>query len=319
MARVSSSGTLPFDDPAVQLAHRTAIRSIERVVAEVVPPTEPAAALRRVAELFAGGGVLVITGAGVSTDSGIPDYRGPRGSLTRHRPMTFQEFRHHPAAARRYWARSYVGWRVMTAAAPNRTHFALAELEGAGLVDHLVTQNVDGLHLAAGSRRVTPLHGDLAQVICLDCGRGEDRRELDRRFAAANPGFLERVSLDPAAVNPDGDVVLPETMVEEFHMVGCLACGSKRLKPDVVYFGESVPAVRKQAAADAAARARAVVTVGTSLAVMSRYRLVLDAARRGVPIAVVNGGPSRADAKAEVVWRTGVAPAFDAVLDALEL
>ncbi|WP_235503693.1 Sir2 family NAD-dependent protein deacetylase [Curtobacterium sp. S6] len=305
------------DDPTLSNAHRAALRSIARVVEETAPSTPPDEALERIVSMMREGPALVLTGAGVSTDSGIPDYRGPHGSLTRHRPMTYQEFRHDPAASHRYWARSFVGWRLMHRAAPNRVHFAIAELEHAGYVSGVVTQNVDGLHHTAGSRRLVALHGDLSTVVCLNCGALEDRPGLDARLEAANPGYLDSVELDPNLVNPDGDVELTSTWVDRFRMVGCLACGSHMLKPDVVYFGEPVPGARKRAARELLRESSGLVVAGSSLAVMSGLRLALDALRAGQPLAVVNGGPGRADSRAGVVWRTSVAPAFDALLDEL--
>ncbi|MFS0469834.1 Sir2 family NAD-dependent protein deacetylase, partial [Corynebacterium striatum] len=163
---------MAFQDPGIALAHRSALRSIQRVVSETTEPTPHAA--ERVAEQLRAGGVMVLTGAGVSTDSGVPDYRGPQGSLSRHTPMTYQEFRYDSAASHRYWARSFVGWRVMDAARPNRTHYALVELECAGLLSGIVTQNVDGLHKEAGTETLIPLHGDMEHVVCLNCGYAED-------------------------------------------------------------------------------------------------------------------------------------------------
>lgn len=303
----------------VALAHRSALRSIARVVDETGVHTDQEVALQEVAGQLERGGVLVITGAGVSTDSGIPDYRGPHGSLGRHRPMTYQEFRYDPAASHRYWARSFVGWREMAGRRPNVTHFAVAELEDAGAVSGVVTQNVDGLHAAAGSRNLLTLHGDLSRVICLKCGHTEDRRHLDARLTAANPGYLEEIRLDPTQVNPDGDVSLDDVHVARFRMVGCEVCGSLLLKPDVVYFGEPVPQERKDRAAQMLAEASSVLVAGSSLAVMSGYRLVLDAQKQGKTVSVINGGPGRADARVDVLWRTSVAPAFLSLLDELGL
>lgn len=308
-----------FFDPAINDSHRSALRSIRRVVAETAEPTPPELALPQVARQLAEGSALVLTGAGVSTDSGIPDYRGPRGSLSRHRPMTFQEFSHDPAASHRYWARSFVGWRQMDDASPNRTHFALVELERAGYLSGVVTQNVDGLHRAAGSGNLLHLHGDLDTVMCLDCGHREDRRIFGERLEAVNPGYLASIAFDPSMVNPDGDVTLPQSAVDRFVMVGCVRCGSVRLKPDVVYFGEPVPAARKERAAAMLDHAASLLVVGSSLAVMSGYRFVLEARRQGKRVAVVNGGPGRADTRVDVLWRTPVGPAFDALLDELGL
>lgn len=308
-----------FPDPAINDSHRAALRSIARVVDETATPTPPEEALPQIVDQFQQGPVLVLTGAGVSTDSGIPDYRGPRGSLSRHRPMTYQEFCHDPAASQRYWARSFVGWREMDVAAPNRTHYALVELERAGYLHGLITQNVDGLHRAAGSERLLHLHGDLDTVMCLDCGHREDRRRFSARLEDVNPGYLESIVLDTTMVNPDGDVTLPQSAVDRFRMIGCLRCGSVRLKPDVVYFGEPVPAQRKQQARNMLTTAASLLVVGSSLAVMSGYRFILDAQRQAKAVSVINGGPGRADGRVDVLWRTPVAPAFDALLDALSL
>ncbi|MCP3425475.1 NAD-dependent protein deacetylase [Rothia sp. AR01] len=306
-----------LDDARIGTAHRAALRSIGRVVEETAVPTPPGEALEGIAGMLEEGPALVLTGAGVSTDSGIPDYRGPRGSLRNHRPMTYQEFRHDEAATHRYWARSFVGWRLMNRARPNRVHYALAELELEGRVSGVVTQNVDGLHARAGSRRLVTLHGDLDAIVCLSCGAVEDRAHLDGRLRELNPGYLESVELDPSQVNPDGDVELTADRVAQFRMAGCLVCGSHLLKPDVVYFGEPVPAERKAASARMLADSASVLVAGSSLAVMSGLRIVLDALRQGKPVAVVNGGPGRADTRADYLWRTPVAPAFDALLDRL--
>ncbi|WP_277102417.1 Sir2 family NAD-dependent protein deacetylase [Corynebacterium vitaeruminis] len=302
-----------MDDPAVALAHASALRSIARVVEEKVAPTPPGEALERVTAQLRAGDVLVVTGAGVSTDSGIPDYRGPRGSLSRQRPMTYQEFRYDPAALHRYWARSFVGWRHMDSARPNRVHELIALWEGKGLVSGVVTQNVDGLHQAAGSRNVVALHGDLSTVVCLSCGFHEPRRSFDARLEAANPGYLESIRVEASMVNPDGDVTLGEEDVARFRLLGCLRCGSRLLKPDVVYFGEPVPVARKEKAAALLAGSRSVLVAGSSLAVMSGLRIVIDAQRQGKEVAVVNGGPGRADERVDTVWRTQLRPALEAV------
>ncbi|APT91620.1 NAD-dependent protein deacetylase [Corynebacterium phocae] len=304
-------------DPAVKLAHESALRSIARVVEETTPPT--ADAPTKVTRLIAQGGVMVLTGAGVSTDSGVPDYRGPRGSLSRHRPMTYQEFSHDPAASHRYWARSFVGWRVMNRAQPNRTHYALVELERAGLVGGIVTQNVDGLHAQAGTGNLVTLHGNLDHVACLDCGALESRPNLDARLEGLNPRFLERWAVADDQVNPDGDVDLTPAAVAQFVMAGCLNCGSKKLKPDVVYFGEPVPPARRDAAFEMLDGSKSLLVAGSSLAVMSGYRFMLHALKTGKEVAVINGGPGRGDAKATYLWRTAVGPAFDYVLDELGL
>ncbi|MCY1159262.1 MAG: NAD-dependent protein deacetylase [Citricoccus sp.] len=311
---VTSGSSLRPGHPAAD-GHRAALRSIARVVEDSAPLQDPEVARSGIRELLAGAAPLVITGAGVSTDSGIPDYRGPGGSLHRHRPMTYQEFRHDDGARHRYWARSFVGWRQMDTAEPNQSHHILAGWQREGLLAGVVTQNVDGLHTAVGTPGLVALHGDLDRVVCLRCGAVEDRRDFDARLVAANPGYLEAVRVDPELVNPDGDVTLGQEWVDRFTMAGCRVCGSVELKPDVVYFGESVPAERKAAAREAFERAGSVLAIGTSLAVMSGFRFVLDAERAGKPVAVINGGPTRGDTRATFRWRTRVAPAL-AWLDA---
>ncbi|ART20169.1 NAD-dependent protein deacetylase [Corynebacterium striatum] len=306
-------------DPAVELAHKSALRSIECVVTEIAEPTQPGLALSDVAKQLRAGGVMVLTGAGVSTESGVPDYRGPKGSLSRHRPMTYQEFRHDPAASHRYWARAFVGWRVMDAARPNRTHYALVELERAGLLSGLVTQNVDGLHKEAGQNNVVALHGDMQHVMCLNCGNAEERELFDVRAEILNPGFLARWVVSEDQVNPDGDVALSQEAVDEFVMPPCVVCGSLLLKPDVVYFGEPVPAAKKDAAYEILAGSRSLLVVGSSLAVMSGFRFVLDAKKAGKRVSVINGGPGRGDDRVDTLWRTQVGPAFDELLDELSI
>ena len=258
------------------------------------------------AALVAGRGVVVLSGAGISTESGIPDYRGPQGALRRHAPMTYQEFTGSADGRRRYWARSFVGWRHVNRAGPNDGHRVVAALERAGFVDGVVTQNVDGLHAAAGSRAVVDLHGTLDRVVCLACGDLSDRAGLDDRMRTANPGFedVARAALArPGAdgeVNPDGDVALPDDAVAGFVVAPCLACGADALKPDVVFFGETVPRDRVERCLAMVDAARALVVLGSSLTVMSGYRFVLRAAERGTPVAIVNSGPTRGDAKASV-------------------
>lgn len=309
----------PRQDVGQDVGLESALRSIARVVEETTTPTDPSIAVKAIAQQLRQGGVLVITGAGVSTDSGIPDYRGPNGTLGRHRPMTYQEFRHDPAALRRYWARSFVGWRTMSVATPNRTHFALVELERAGLVDGIITQNVDGLHSQAGSQNLLTLHGDLDRVICLNCGHVEQRQHLDTRLGAANPRFLDTVRLDPSQVNPDGDVTLSDDDVHRFHLVGCKVCGSLLLKPDVVYFGETLPIQRREQADHMLATATSVLVAGSSLAVMSGFHLIVEAQKQGKYVSVINGGPGRADDRADILWRTQLAPAFLTLIDELGL
>jgi NAD-dependent SIR2 family protein deacetylase len=247
-------------------------------------------------DLLAEGDALVLSGAGLSTESGIPDYRGPTGARRRTSPMTYQEFTRSSAARRRYWARSHLGWRVIAGAAPNEGHRAVAALQRAGAVGSVITQNVDGLHQAAGATDVVELHGGLDRVVCLCCGAVSSRLELDARLRQANPGFGGSVD----RVNPDGDAEVPDSELDGFVVVDCLACGSGPLKPDVVFFGETVPKDRVRACFDRVDAARSVLVLGSSLTVMSGYRFVLHAARSGTPVAIVNQGPTRGDERADV-------------------
>lgn len=308
-----------FQDAVVDHAHQSALRSIARVVEETASHTPSAQALEEVAQQLREGGVMVLSGAGISTDSGVPDYRGPNGSLNRHRPMTYQEFRHDPAASQRYWARSFVGWRVMRQARPNRSHFALVELERAGMISGVVTQNVDGLHKQAGTRNLITIHGDMETVVCLACGYHEPRGDFDARLAAANPGYVDSVVVAAKEVNPDGDVTLSAEDIARFNMAGCQACGSALLKPDVVYFGESVPEQVKRAADKLLANSKSLLVAGSSLAVMSGLRFVLNARKAGKRVSVINGGPGRGDSRVDTLWRTQLGPAFDALIDELQI
>ncbi|MGY1783822.1 NAD-dependent protein deacetylase [Geodermatophilus sp. SYSU D00698] len=261
-----------------------------------LPAVRTADGLDELAGLVADGDVLVLSGAGLSTDSGIPDYRGATGSLRRHTPMTWQTFRRDPRGRHRYWARSYVGWPQMAAARPNAGHSAVARLQRAGLLAGVVTQNVDGLHQAAGARDVVELHGGLDRTVCLACGDVARRDELHRRLRAANPAFGPRAD----EVNPDGDAELPDEVLDGFVMVGCTACGDGPLKPDVVFFGETVPRDRVDTCFRMLEDSAGLLVLGSSLTVMSGYRFVLRAAELGIPVAVVNLGPTRGDAKVDV-------------------
>jgi NAD-dependent SIR2 family protein deacetylase len=271
-------------------------------VPDVVPASSAPAGgpdpsgLAALTSLVADGDVLVLSGAGLSTDSGIPDYRGATGSLRRHTPMTYQTFLRDSRGRHRYWARSFVGWRQIAAARPNDGHRAVAGLQAAGLLTGVITQNVDGLHQAAGARDVVELHGGLDRTVCLACGDLGSRAELDERLQEANPGFGPRAD----EVNPDGDVELPDDLLDGFVMVGCLACGGGPLKPDVVFFGETVPRPRVDTCFSLLEEAAALLVLGSSLTVMSGYRFVLRAEKLGIPVGIVTLGPTRGDAKADV-------------------
>jgi NAD-dependent SIR2 family protein deacetylase len=267
-----------------------------------VPAADPrrhmgeAVGIEVLADLVGDGDVVVLSGAGLSTDSGIPDYRGATGSLRRHSPMTYQTFIRDPRGRHRYWARSYVGWRQIREARPNAGHRAVGDLQSAGLIRGVITQNVDGLHQAGGARDVVELHGGLDRTVCLACGDTASRADLDERLQASNPHFGPRTD----EVNPDGDAELPDEVLDGFVMVECLACGDGPLKPDVVFFGETVPRDRVDHCFDLVEGAGSLLVLGSSLTVMSGYRFVLRAAKRGIPVAIVNAGPTRGDAKADV-------------------
>lgn len=234
--------------------------------------------------------VLVITGAGLSTASGIPAYRDAAGHWLRRDPILFQDFMASALVRRRYWARSYFGWQLMQQASPNPAHEALVALEQAGRLSLLVTQNVDGLHARAGSRALVELHGRLARVKCLDCAAESERDDVQRWLEALNPDWRPEV----LGYNPDGDAELDACAYPGFRVVDCVACGGT-LKPDVVFFGEPVPARRSSAVAEAMARSDGVLVVGSSLVVMSGYRIVRQAVASGLPVVAVNNGRTRAD------------------------
>ncbi|MDQ1743791.1 MAG: hypothetical protein QOE23_2130 [Pseudonocardiales bacterium] len=243
--------------------------------------------------------MLVLSGAGLSTESGIPDYRGPTGRRHPATPMTYQEFTGSPAARQRYWARSHRGWQRIEQAQPNDGHRAVARLQRAGLLSGVITQNVDGLHQAGGARDVIELHGGLNRVICLSCRAISPREELDERLAAANPGSRDVPVTGP--VKPDGDVELDGRAVEEFRLVDCLDCGAGPLKPDVVFFGENVPPERVARCYAVVEASRLLLVLGSSLTVASGFRFVRRAAARGVTVAIVNQGATRGDPLADVL------------------
>jgi NAD-dependent SIR2 family protein deacetylase len=268
-------------------------------------------------DVVAAGGVLVLSGAGLSTESGIPDYRGPTGLARRvsgSTPMTYQTFTGSAVARRRYWARSYLGWRHIAQAAPNHGHHAVAELSRRGLLTGIITQNVDGLHQAAGASEVTELHGSLHRVVCLSCGRRTSRSGLDRRLNAANPGWDAE---SPTLINPDGDAVLTAEAAESFQVVDCSSCQGV-LKPDVVFFGENVPRPRVQQCYDLIDRSRALLVLGSSLTVMSGLRFVRHAAKAYKPVAIINQGQTRGDAHAAVRADLPLGPALTQLAAELE-
>ncbi len=246
-------------------------------------------------ELLRGRRTVVLTGAGCSTESGIPDYRGPGTRARARNPIQHMEFLSRPEVRARYWARSLIGWPRFSTARPNAAHQALAELERNGQVLGLITQNVDRLHHAAGSERIIELHGALADVRCLSCGAREARWALQQRLLALNPGFVEQ----QVELRPDGDAELPLEAVRHFRVADCEHCGGA-LKPDVVFFGDNVPRPTVEAAFAMLEEGDALLVVGSSLAVFSGYRFVLRAAERHMPIGMINIGESRGDDLADV-------------------
>lgn len=252
--------------------------------------------------------LFVLTGAGCSTDSGIPDYRDRNGDWKRRQPVRYQEFISSERTRQRYWARSLLGWPAFARARPNATHTALARLEAAGYVHQLVTQNVDGLHQQAGNRRVIDLHGRLDAVICLDCRYRQPRETFQQALAHSNPDF----SALATTIGPDGDANLEDADFSRFQAPDCPQCAGM-LKPTVVFFGETVPKPRVERACQRLAEADALLVVGSSLMVFSGYRFCKLAANRGQPMAAINLGRTRADGE----WTLKVEQTCNVVLSEL--
>ncbi|MGI9248156.1 MAG: NAD-dependent protein deacetylase [Woeseiaceae bacterium] len=256
--------------------------------------------------------LAVLSGAGVSTASGIPDYRDRNGDWKHAEPIQYQDFVRDGRSRQRYWARSYIGWRRFSKARPNAAHYALADLEASGKVDTLITQNVDRLHSAAGSRRVIDLHGDLSKVRCLGCNRIRARFDYQQELKAANPGWHSQVF----RYTPDGDAELADNSHHEFSVPACVECDGI-VKPDVVMFGESVPKDRVHDATTAIDRADALLVVGSSLMLFSGYRFARQAAEQRKPIAIVNHGQTRADEIASLKVEADCARALSTALELL--
>jgi len=273
-------------------------------------PAELSAVVARTAELLAGRRIALLTGAGISTDSGIPAYRG-EGARTRSDPMTIQRYLGDEAARRRYWVGGHLGWRAFARAEPNPGHVALAEMESTGHVSGVITQNVDGLHLRAGSSHVIEVHGTMRRVLCLRCGQVFDRRDIATQIEDRNPWITvpENVKLAP-----DGDV-LPES-TEGFVVPSCTVCEGM-LKPDVVFFGEYVPLDRFKAAESLLRSSDAMIVAGSSLVVNSGVRLVERARRRSIPLVIINREPTRADAWADVTIAAGTSDVLPALQELL--
>ncbi len=281
-------------------------------------PDEPTtavdtAALDDAVRVLRGRRITALTGAGISTDSGIPDYRGP-GSPQRT-PMTHQQFVGDEDFRRHYWARNHVGWRRVHRTRPNAGHRALTRLEEAGVLVGVITQNVDLLHEEAGTRHVVDLHGRYDRVVCLDCGRVVSREHLAARLDALNPGFVESIGpVDDIETAPDADAVVASTA--HFQTAPCEFCGGV-LKPDIVYFGETVPRERVAEAYAMVDAADALLVVGTSLHVHSGLRFVRHAAQAGKPVVIVNRGATRGDRYATVRVDAGASETLTALAEAL--
>lgn len=259
---------------------------------------ELAAGIENTVDLLRGRRIAVLTGAGISTDSGIPAYRG-EGAPTRADPMTGQRYLADEAARRRYWLGGHLGWRAFASAQPNAGHIALAEMERDQIVSGVITQNVDGLHLRAGSSRVVEVHGTMRRVLCLHCGQVFDRRDIAAQIEDLNPWITVPENIE---MNPDGDVA-PERS-DSFVIPSCTVCRGM-LKPDVVFFGEFVPTDRFRAAESLLRSSDALIVAGSSLVVNSGVRLVERARRRGIPLIIINHEPTRADPWAHAVLNGG--------------
>jgi NAD-dependent SIR2 family protein deacetylase len=267
-------------------------------------------ALSDVLDVLADRRAVVLTGAGVSTDSGIPDYRGPDSPA--RTPMTYDVFRSGPQAQRRYWSRAFTGWQHMGGAVPNDGHRALVELERLGAIRGLITQNVDGLHTRAGSERVIDLHGRIDEVVCLDCADITPRARLQGRLAVLNPAYAGADTSD-VEIAPDGDAQVGDR--GDFVVAACERCGG-RLKPHVVFFGENVPKPRVAQAIAEVDAADALLVVGSSLTVMSGLRFVRQAAKSGTPVVIVNRGTTRGDDLADVKLEEGCSQTLQALVAA---
>lgn len=281
-----------------------------------MPHPTPWLGFEALVELLSGCKTVVLSGAGVSTESGIPDYRGPETADKDHDPIRYREFLESEDIRRHYWARSAIGWPTFDAARPNPGHYALAHLEDQGFVTGIITQNVDRLHQDAGSECVVELHGALAEVDCLDCDRRSSRRDLQDRLLAQNPGWTDKA----ATLAPDGDADLPRSATQSFRVPSCPSCGGI-LKPNVVFFGENAPDRQVDAAWELLASADVLLVTGSSLTVYSGFRFVREAAQNMQPVGIVNLGATRGDdlAQVHVDGRTGqVLPQIARALPASE-
>jgi len=276
---------------------------------QLIPAPSAAQTLDLAVELLAGREIAVLTGAGLSTDSGIPDYRG-EGAPVRN-PMTFAQYLADDDYRKRYWAGSHLGWKRFAGARPNAGHVALADLESAGVVNGVITQNVDGLHLRAGSQRVVDLHGSMDRVRCLTCGQYYARSDIAARLAAANPWLDDEAKVE---LSPDGDVQIAS--YDDFVVPECSNCGGL-LKPDVVFFGEFVPVEKFTEASALVQRAEAFIVAGSSLMVNSGIRLLDQAVKKKLPVVVVNRGITKGDTRAAVKIDAGTSETLVSILERL--
>lgn len=276
-------------------------------MAETLAPlsSQSEALLDRAVDALAGRRVAVLTGAGLSTDSGIPDYRGAGAPV--RTPMTFQHFLSSESYRKRYWAGSHLGWKRFTSVEPNAGHFALAEMEASQLVNGVITQNVDGLHIRAGSNRVVDLHGSMNRVRCLQCGQSYARSDIAGRIAADNP-WID--TPETVQLNPDGDVDVAKA--DEFVIPDCTVCGGM-LKPEVVFFGEFVPVEKFSEATALVKNAEAFIVAGSSLVVNSGIRLLEQATRRKLPVVIINRGVTKGDSRAAVKIDAGTSEILTAL------
>ncbi|AKQ67804.1 NAD-dependent protein deacetylase of SIR2 family [Myxococcus hansupus] len=279
---------------------------------DVLPAPDVSPSVEALAALLRRRRTVVLTGAGCSTESGIPDYRGPGTRARARNPIQHREFMTRPEVRARYWARSLMGWPRFSSARPNAAHAALAALEQAGHVPGLITQNVDQLHHAAGSSRVIELHGALARVRCLTCGAQERRVDLQERLLALNPDFSHEV----LELRPDGDADLTSEQLSSFHVPACRLCDGP-LKPDVVFFGDNVPVPTVEAAFALLEEGDALLVVGSSLAIFSGYRFLVRASERRMPIAILNMGECRGVELADVHLEARAGDALPRLVEAL--
>jgi NAD-dependent SIR2 family protein deacetylase len=255
------------------------------------------AAVRQLAELWsANKPALILTGAGISTDSGIPAYRDENGQWIHSKPVQAAEFYNHESVRKRYWLRSMLGWSRIGTAEPNATHHAITQLQRDGLGQCIVTQNVDNLHHRANNKHVIDLHGNLQSVVCLQCHATTPRHHVQERLQHLNPDVIGRINDNAAAIRPDGDAAPAnlEQLLTDFTVANCPSCGGV-LKPDVVFFGENVPTERVEYCMEQLQRSSLLVCIGTSLTVFSGFRFCRAASRQGIPVALINRGRTRAD------------------------